>query len=186
MLGYLHHFAKARPISGRPHHQGGHNRGLSYTSGDFQDAIEYDLPHIDPTVWLLQSWLCTGWPFHLCKTSSWHQDKSSALAWPALAWPGQSGTFVLKSTGGFAQVEWSPCTAHGLGFGWLRFGIIHHLSKLLFQYCQKSTSPGPTVAACGTAKITGNWNEVWELLVRPVFMPCRVVLRTPISPLILP
>ena len=24
--------------------------------------------------------------------------------------PGQSGTFVLKSTGGFAQPEWSPCT----------------------------------------------------------------------------
>ena len=35
--------------------------------------------------------------------------KSSTLAWPALAWPGQSGTLVLKSTGGFAQAEWSPC-----------------------------------------------------------------------------
>ena len=29
--------------------------------------------------------------------------------WLGLAWPGQSGTFVLKSTGGFAQAEWSPC-----------------------------------------------------------------------------
>ena len=47
-----------------------------------------------------------GWPFSLCKTSGWLQNKSSALAWPALAWPGQSGTFALKSTGGFAQVEW--------------------------------------------------------------------------------
>ena len=27
-----------------------------------------------------------------------------------MARPGQSGTFVFKSTGGFAQVEWSPCT----------------------------------------------------------------------------
>ena len=32
------------------------------------------------------------------------------LAWPVLAWPGQNGTFVLKSTGGFEQVEWSSCT----------------------------------------------------------------------------
>ena len=33
-----------------------------------------------------------------------------ALAWPFLAWPGQNGTFVLKSMGGFEQVEWSPST----------------------------------------------------------------------------
>ena len=26
----------------------------------------------------------------------------------ALTWPGQGGTFVLNSTGGFAQGEWSP------------------------------------------------------------------------------
>ena len=32
------------------------------------------------------------------------------LAWSALAWPGQSETFALNSTGGFAQAEWSPCT----------------------------------------------------------------------------
>ena len=25
-------------------------------------------------------------------------------------WPGQNGTFVLKSTGGFAQCKVSPCT----------------------------------------------------------------------------
>ena len=42
------------------------------------------------------------------KTSGRLQDQSSALAWSALAWQGQSGTFVLKSTGGFAQAEWSP------------------------------------------------------------------------------
>ena len=30
------------------------------------------------------------------------------LAWQA--WPGQSGTFVLKSTGGLAQAAWSHCT----------------------------------------------------------------------------
>ena len=29
---------------------------------------------------------------------------------PVQARPGQSGTFVLKSIGGFAQAEWSPCT----------------------------------------------------------------------------
>ena len=63
MNGYVYHFVeiqcpfchlnfnvKNRPVSGRPHHQGGHSRGLSYTSGDFQDAIEYDLPHIDSMV----------------------------------------------------------------------------------------------------------------------------------------
>ena len=33
------------------------------------------------------------------------------LAWHGLAWPGQSGTFFLKSTGGLSQAEWSPCTA---------------------------------------------------------------------------
>ena len=43
---------------------------------------------------------CTGWPFTLCKTSRWLQSKSS----------GQNGTFVLKSTGSFAQREWSPCS----------------------------------------------------------------------------
>ena len=52
----------------------------------------------------------TGWPFHLCITSSWLQDKSSALAWLGQGRPSQSGTFVLKSTGGLAQVEWSPWT----------------------------------------------------------------------------
>ena len=35
----------------------------------------------------------------------------SVLAWPALAWPGQSGTLLLKSTGGFAQRDGSPCTS---------------------------------------------------------------------------
>ena len=34
--------------------------------------------------------------------------KTKVPFWPGLARPG--GTFVLKSTGGFEQVEWSPCT----------------------------------------------------------------------------
>ena len=38
----------------------------------------------------------TGWPFSLCKTSCWLQDKISALAWPGQGRPGQSKTFVLK------------------------------------------------------------------------------------------
>ena len=33
-----------------------------------------------------------------------------------LAWPGQSGPFVLKSTGGFAQTARSPCT-YSVGTG---------------------------------------------------------------------
>ena len=41
----------------------------------------------------------TGWPFHLFKTSRWLQNKSSTLAWPVLSWPGQNGTYVLKSAG---------------------------------------------------------------------------------------
>ena len=28
--------------------------------------------------------------------------------WPGLGWPGQAKAFALKSTGGFAQAEWSP------------------------------------------------------------------------------
>ena len=52
---------------------------------------------------------CTGWQITLAKTSRWHNNISSVLAWPGLTWPGQSGTFVLKSMGGFQQVEWSPC-----------------------------------------------------------------------------
>ena len=43
------------------------------------------------------------------KPSLWLQNKSSVLAWPGQGRPGQSGTFVLKSTGGFKQVELSPC-----------------------------------------------------------------------------
>ena len=37
--------------------------------------------------------------------------KNKVPLWPALAWLCQSGTFVLMSTGGFAQAEWSPCTS---------------------------------------------------------------------------
>ena len=47
----------------------------------------------------------TGWPFSLCKTYRWLQNKSSARAWRGLAWQSKSGTFVLKSTGGFAQAK---------------------------------------------------------------------------------
>ena len=35
------------------------------------------------------------------------------LAWTVLAWPVQNGTFVLKSTRGFEQVELSPCRLYG-------------------------------------------------------------------------
>ena len=38
-----------------------------------------------------------------------HVDKSSILACFGLAWPGKSGTFVLKSKEGFAQRNVSPC-----------------------------------------------------------------------------
>ena len=34
--------------------------------------------------------------------------KTIVPLWLGLGRPGQSGTFVLKSTGGFAQAEWSP------------------------------------------------------------------------------
>ena len=51
----------------------------------------------------------TGWQFHLFK-SCWLQNKGFALVGPVLAWPGQNGTYVWKSTGGFAQAELSPCT----------------------------------------------------------------------------
>ena len=35
--------------------------------------------------------------------------KTKVPLWPGQARPGQSGTFVLKSTGSFALAEWSPC-----------------------------------------------------------------------------
>ena len=38
------------------------------------------------------------------------QNKSSSLACLGQARPGQKGSFVLKSTGGFAQRDVSPCT----------------------------------------------------------------------------
>ena len=47
---------------------------------------------------------------HIVKNLPLTSNKSSVLAWPALAWPGQSETFVLKSTGGFSQRDGSPCT----------------------------------------------------------------------------
>ena len=31
--------------------------------------------------------------------------KTKVPLWPGLPWPGQSGTFVLKSTGGFAIIQ---------------------------------------------------------------------------------
>ena len=37
-------------------------------------------------------------------------DVTEVEAADVLDCAGQSGTFVLKSTGGFSQVEWSPCT----------------------------------------------------------------------------
>ena len=40
------------------------------------------------------------------------QKFCSCLARPGQARPGQSGTFVLKATGGFEQVELSPCTRY--------------------------------------------------------------------------
>ena len=37
--------------------------------------------------------------------------KTKVPLWPGQARPSQSRTFVLKSAGGFAQAEWSPCNA---------------------------------------------------------------------------
>ena len=51
---------------------------------------------------------CTGWPFTLFPTSRWHQNKSSVLVWCA------NTTFVLVSTRGWEQQEWSPCTSRFL------------------------------------------------------------------------
>ena len=36
--------------------------------------------------------------------------KTKVPFWPGRDRPGHSGTLVFKSTGGFEQVEWSPCT----------------------------------------------------------------------------
>ena len=64
-------------------------------------------------VFILSKWnTCTGWPITLFKTSRWLQNKSSVLAWPGQDRPGQNGTFVLKSTGGFKQRDGSPCNVH--------------------------------------------------------------------------
>ena len=38
--------------------------------------------------------------------------KTIVLFWPVLAWLGQTGTFDLKSTGGFVQAALSPCICH--------------------------------------------------------------------------
>ena len=51
----------------------------------------------------------TGWHIRLSQTSRWHQNKSSGLACPGQARPGQNRTFVLMSTGSLAQPDMSPC-----------------------------------------------------------------------------
>ena len=53
----------------------------------------------------------TRWHIRLWRTSRsrWLQNKSTILAWTVLAWPGQNGTFVLKSRGGSSQPDVSPC-----------------------------------------------------------------------------
>ena len=53
--------------------------------------------------------ITTGWHISLIQNSRWHHNKSSVLAWPALTWPGQNGTFVLMSTGGLSKRDVSPC-----------------------------------------------------------------------------
>ena len=50
--------------------------------------------------------LSTGWPLMLCQTSCWHQYKRCVLSSSYL-----NRTFVLMSTGGLTQPEWSPCIA---------------------------------------------------------------------------
>ena len=52
----------------------------------------------------------TGWHIRLWRTSRWHQNWSSVLAWLGQDRPGQNGTTVLKSTGGSSQPHASPCT----------------------------------------------------------------------------
>ena len=56
----------------------------------------------------------TGWPFHSCKTSRWLSSDSSGSWWAATVatyCPGRMAEHSnSKSTGGFAQVEWSPCS----------------------------------------------------------------------------
>ena len=52
----------------------------------------------------------TGWHIRMWRSSRWHQNKVSALAWPGQGRPGQNRTFVLKSTGGQSQPDVSPCS----------------------------------------------------------------------------
>ena len=58
-------------------------------------------------VWQPTSMNCTGCPFRLCQTSRWLHNKSSVIVHGPCY---KNGTFIMKSTGGLAQPEWSPCT----------------------------------------------------------------------------
>ena len=62
----------------------------------------------------------TGWHIMLIQTSRWHQIKSSVLACPSQARPGQNGTFDLMSTGGLNQPDVSPCSQIMIYYPWDR------------------------------------------------------------------
>ena len=55
------------------------------------------------------SWKSKGWQFRLFQTSRWHQNICSVLVYVVNVH--SNATFVLVSTGGWEQPEWSPCTA---------------------------------------------------------------------------
>ena len=75
-------------------------------------------------------------------------SKQKALFWPGLTWTGQNGTFVLKSTGGLAQPDVSPCTDYinimNLGLGAVGGGgQVQGGGKQPFQFSLGDKHQGP-------------------------------------------
>ena len=76
--------------------------------------------------------LCTGWHVFLVTTSCWLGSDSSGSCWTATVatyCPGRMAEHsISKSTGGFAQLEWSPCPG-------LENVLVQRLAKFLFPGC---------------------------------------------------
>ena len=70
----------------------------------------------------------------------------------SLARPGQNGTFVLMSTGGFAQHEWSPCT---------RYRLDVQNVQILGQSLSSSKLESPSCPGWRTCRFPARWSPPW-------------------------
>ena len=78
------------------------------------------------------------------------------MAWPVLPWPGQNGTFVLKSTGCFEQVELSPCIAFPPSTSFSNCCRTHEQSPW-GKHCQNKSTRQARRQACKVVRCRCRW-----------------------------